>query len=166
MNLTLLIILLLLLIISALAAVMFQDLLKATIGLAITSVALTVILFLMKAPLAGVFELSVCSGLITVVFISAIALTKPQTSEELEETVKDRRQRFIHLPFIIAVLGIALWALFPHLQVNWVVQSVTSDLTVREAIWNARQLEILGQIIIVLCGVFGVVVLFKERDSQ
>lgn len=166
MNLTLLMILLLLLVVSAMAAVMFQDLLKAAVGLAVTSVVLTVIMFLMKAPLAGVFELSVCSGLITVVFISAIALTKPKTPEELEETVKERRQRFIHLPFIIAVLGVALWALFPHLPVNWVVQSATGDLSVREAIWNVRQLEILGQIIIVLCGVFGVVVLFKERDSQ
>lgn len=166
MNLTLLMILLFLMVVSVLGAVLLRDLLKATICLALTSVILAVILFIMEAPLAAVFELSVCAGLITVVFVSAIALTKPSTPEELAEKVKERWQRFIHLPFIIVALGAALWVLLPNLQLNWLVPNITTDLTVREAIWNIRQMEILGQIIIVLCGVFGVVVLFKERDSQ
>ncbi|MGI6711409.1 MAG: NADH-quinone oxidoreductase subunit J [Bacillota bacterium] len=166
MNLTLLMILSFLMVISVLGAVMLRDLLKATICLALASVILAVILFIMEAPLAAVFELSVCAGLITVVFVSAIALTKPSTPEELAEKVKERRQRFIHLPFIIVALGAVLWVLLPNLQLNWLVPNITTDLTVREAIWNIRQMEILGQIIIVLCGVFGVVVLFKERDNQ
>jgi NADH-quinone oxidoreductase subunit J len=166
LNLTLLMILSFLMVISVLGAVMLRDLLKATICLALASVILAVILFIMEAPLAAVFELSVCAGLITVVFVSAIALTKPSTPEELAEKVKERRQRFIHLPFIIVALGAVLWVLLPNLQLNWLVPNITTDLTVREAIWNIRQMEILGQIIIVLCGVFGVVVLFKERDNQ
>lgn len=166
MDLTVLCILLFLLVVAAVAAVMVRDLLKATIALAVMSVVLTIILYLMKSPLAAVFELSVCAGLITVVFISAISLTKAHSREEVVEKVKERRQRFIHLPFLLVALGIVLWFALSSLDLNWLVCSASSTITFQETLWNTRQLEVLGQIIIVLAGVFGVIVLFKERDSK
>ena len=45
----------------------------------------TLILFLLKSPLAAVFELSVCAGLITVIFISVISLTNPLSQDERSE---------------------------------------------------------------------------------
>ena len=68
--------LLMLLLLAGICTVMTFNLLKSAIGLAVTSAILSLLLFLMDAPLAGVFELSVCAGLITVVFISVISLTK------------------------------------------------------------------------------------------
>ena len=77
-----------LLLLAGVWAVMTLNLLKSAIGLAVTSAILSLLLFLMDAPLAGVFELSVCAGLITVVFISVISLTKPLTSAESSKRMK------------------------------------------------------------------------------
>jgi len=70
------ILLLIVLVISALSAIWLRDLLKAGIALGIVSVVLTFIFFRMDSPYAAVFELSICSGLITVLFTSVVSLTK------------------------------------------------------------------------------------------
>ena len=73
---------LILLIVAALGTVMTRSLLRSAMGLALTSAILTVFMFRLGAPLAGVFELSVCTGLISVLFISTISLTEPLTPEQ------------------------------------------------------------------------------------
>ena len=57
-------------------AVLSRDLLKSAISLAVASVFLALVFFRMNAVYAGVFEVSVVAGLITVLFITAIALTR------------------------------------------------------------------------------------------
>ena len=52
-----------------------QDLLHSAILLGMGSASLGVVFFIANAPIAAVFELVVCAGLITVLFISVIALT-------------------------------------------------------------------------------------------
>ena len=54
-------------------AVHIRDLLRAAVALAVLSVALAAIFFKIGAPYAGAFELSVCAGLVTVLFIAAIS---------------------------------------------------------------------------------------------
>lgn len=167
MNQTIFVILLVALVISAVMCVMVRNLLKAAIVLALTSAILTVVMFMLDAPLAAIFELSVCAGLITVVSISAISMTKTYTKEELAEKVKARLKRFIYLPFILVVLLVVLLvALWPYIGFSEVISSGASALNVKDVLWNKRQMDILGQIIIILTGVFGVVVLFKERDAK
>ena len=58
------------------AAIIFRDLLRSAICLAVASLLLGIIFFRMKAPYIGAFEISVVAGLITVLFIVTIALTK------------------------------------------------------------------------------------------
>ena len=58
------------------AAVLLKNLLRAAIALGVGSAALATILFLLEAPYAGGFELSVGAGLISVLFIIAISLTE------------------------------------------------------------------------------------------
>src|SRR4030067_2605441 len=65
-------------------AILLRDLLKSAISLAAASLLLGIIFFRMNAPYAGVFEISVVAGLITVLFILTIALTK--TGEEVRES--------------------------------------------------------------------------------
>jgi uncharacterized MnhB-related membrane protein len=60
----------------ALVAVLTENLLRAAVALGIGSAALAVLLFLLHAPYAGGFELSVGAGLISVLFIIAISLTE------------------------------------------------------------------------------------------
>lgn len=157
-------ILLLFMILSALWAVMSRSLLKATVGLAVTSAILTIIMFNMDSPLAAVFELSVCTGLITVVFMSTISLTRVLTHQEILTLSKDRVKRFWFLPVIVVLAGIV----FSLIKINFNIQmpEKIADTSVQDVLWNDRQLDLFGQIIILLVGVFGVVILFKERKKH
>ena len=61
---------------SAIAAVLSENLLRAAVALGVGSAALATMFFLLNAPYAGGFELSVGAGLISVLFIIAISLTE------------------------------------------------------------------------------------------
>lgn len=58
------------------AAVLVKNLLRAAVALGASSVALAALFFVLEAPYAGAFELSVGAGLISVLFIVAISLTE------------------------------------------------------------------------------------------
>jgi NADH-quinone oxidoreductase subunit J len=58
------------------AAVMLKNMLRAAVAVGGSSVALAALFFLLGAPYAGAFELSVGAGLISVLFIIAISLTE------------------------------------------------------------------------------------------
>jgi NADH-quinone oxidoreductase subunit J len=156
--------LLMLLLLAGVWTVMTLNLLKSAIGLAVTSVILTLVLFILNAPLAGVFELSVCAGLITVVFISAISLTKPLAGAEASARDRSRTRRFFILPILIAAVGWALSAFQPHLDCP--LPPPGAEMDVRQVFWNLRRMDLVGQILVILAGVFGVVILFKDRSAD
>lgn len=136
---------------------------RAAIGLALTSVVLTLILFHMGATLAAVFELSVCAGLITVLFVSTIGMTRPLDEEGVKREKKTLSKRF-HPAFVVcAVVGVLLWTSGYVLEI---APPQGADLGVRDVLWGARQLDLLGQILVMFVGVFGVVILFKERKKE
>lgn len=166
-NFTVWILLMVALVVFAVLAVMVRNLLKAAVALALTSAVLTMVMFAMKSPWAAVFELSVCAGLITVVFISAISMTRPRTEEETRAKRKERIRRFAYLPVVLVLTFTALlWFAWTRMDFNIFIKTAAAGPSVREVLWNTRQLDILGQIIIILAGVFGIVVLFKERDAK
>lgn len=140
--------------------VMTRSLLKSTIGLAFTSAIITIIMFRLDSPLAAVFELSVCTGLITAVFVSTISLVKPLTHKEIEKISKDRIKRFWLLPVIMMVAGTML--IFLDIPADLKMPAKAIELDVRNVLWNSRQIDIFGQIVVLLAGVFGIVLLFKE----
>jgi NADH-quinone oxidoreductase subunit J len=154
------------LVVFAVISVMIRNLLKAAVALAVTSAALTTLLFIMNAYLAAVFELSVCAGLITVVFISAISLTKPHSREELMVKAKQRIKRFIYLPILLIAVSAVLLFIKSNIKIDFLVQSTGSESTVEEVLWNVRGNDMLGQIIVMLAGVFGVIILFKGREKK
>jgi NADH-quinone oxidoreductase subunit J len=161
-----LIILLISLIASMLLSVMIRSLVKAAIALSVVSAVLSVIMFILQFTLAAVFELSVCSGLITVLFISTASMTKHKTNEEDLKYSKERKKRFILLPILLLVITVVLVLLWPSVNASWLIKSVSSDLDVKQVLWYDRQIDIIGQIIILLAGAFGIVLLFKERDEK
>ena len=158
------IVLLAVLILSSLWTVMTRSILRSAIGLALTSVVLTIIMFHLNAPLAAVFELSVCAGLISVLFVSTISLTQPYTTQEVFQRMKAMAVRFRFLPFIILALGIALIFIPAKSVVHVSIPETIKD--VRIVLWNFRRVDVLGQILILLTGVFGVVILLKERVKK
>jgi len=146
---------------SALWAVMTRSLMRSVIGLAATSVCVTALMFALGANLAAVFELSVCAGLITVVFVSTVAMTQPASSEELHERTRTHLRRYWPLPLILLAIGTLLAVLLPGAEIALPPPGEASD--AREVLWTERQTDILGQVAVILAGVFGVIVLFKER---
>jgi NADH-quinone oxidoreductase subunit J len=150
------------LVVTALWAVLSPRLLRAVIALALASICIAVALFRLDAPLAGVFELSVCAGLISAVFISAISLSQVETEESIAQARREHVRRHWLLPLILLFVGIAIFQLdlpdFP------VVPAMGLD--VRRVLWTERPLDLFGQVVILLAGAFGVVVLFKEPHNH
>jgi NADH-quinone oxidoreductase subunit J len=68
--------LVIILMISALTAVLSKNLIRAAVALGAGSAALAMLFFMLGAPYAGGFELSVGAGLISVLFIIGISLTQ------------------------------------------------------------------------------------------
>jgi NADH-quinone oxidoreductase subunit J len=155
------IILLSLLLLAAVWAVMRGSLIRAAIALAIVSMVLSILMFRLLSPLAAVFELSVCAGLITVVFMSVISLTKPMTHAEVVAATRGRIKRYWFLPVILIAVGVAL--AYITIPFNFTLPAPEAEPDVRNILWNLRQLDVLGQVVIILAGVFGVVVLFKDK---
>ena len=145
----------------ALATVMLRQLVKAAIALAFTSVVLCIVMFKLDAPWAAVFELSVCAGLITVVFISAISLVKPATDEERAAHIRFKTRRYLLLPLILLVVGIALS--YVQGRPLPLPAAEAAGIEFRQLLWGPRALDLLGQVLVLLSGVWGVVILFKEE---
>jgi NADH-quinone oxidoreductase subunit J len=150
---------------SAFWAVMTNILLRAAIGLALTSVVLTLIMFRLNAPLAAVFELSVCAGLIPVIFISVISLTHRLPYKEYQQRRASRINRFWPLPFILLAAAVMLaFAIALPLGFNLPYPQIVND--VRTVFWNFRRFDLFGQIVALLAGAYGVRLLFERREEQ
>ena len=136
-------------------------LVHSVVGLALTSAILSAIMYRLNSPLAAVFELSVCSGLISVIFITTVSFTQRINKERFLIRRRERLLRFLYLPFIIIVVGLLL---VRYLKIpQFVVLEPTGVTDVRLVLWSVRHLDLLGQAIILIAGVFGVVIFFKEH---
>jgi NADH-quinone oxidoreductase subunit J len=152
-------------VISSFWTVMARSLIRAMLGLALTSLSIVVLMFRLDSPLAGVFELSVCTGLITVIFAATVSLTKPLNNKEIVARTKSRLKRFWFLP-VLAILGGVLAFFFLRLPEFFQLPPETGQADVRNILWNLRHLDVIGQIVVVLAGAFGVLVLFKEIKNK
>jgi NADH-quinone oxidoreductase subunit J len=150
------------LVLAALATVMSVRLIRSVIGLAATSVILTIIMFHLDSPLAGVFELSVCAGLIPAIFISTIGLTARTMPAELPSLRRDKLKRYGLLPVLLAIAAVAL----SQLVLPQVAETTVVHKSVRAVLWGQRQIDLIGQVVVLLAGAMGVVVLVKERRNE
>jgi len=140
----------------------FRDLIYAAISLAFASVALSVVLFLFQANMAAVFELSVCAGLITVLFVSTISLTK-----DSDQGAETRIPAYFAPFFLLLFVGLAFF------MVSWVdsaFQSVgrvaPTTLPFRDVFWGTRATDVLGQVGLILAGVFGILAIIKRSTER
>ena len=146
----------------ALLAAFAANLLRAAIALLVSSIGLTLLLFQMGAPLAAVFELSVCAGLITVLFVNAISLVRPVDQAEEDRRSQKHYRRFALLGLVVLLLAAALWFTRQQWLPALVLTQGSETKTVGEVLWKERGLDLIGQIAVILVGVYGIVVLFKR----
>jgi NADH:ubiquinone oxidoreductase subunit 6 (subunit J) len=152
------------LVLASVLTVMTARVLRSAIALAVTSAVLAVVMFRLGSPIAGVFELSVCAGLIPAILISVIGLTRRLGPEGLAARRLERLKRYWYLPVIVIIAGVILSQV--NLRVDYIVPAVAAEGDPRTVLWNLRHLDLLGQIVVLLGGAFAVVVLLKELRNE
>ena len=140
-------------------AVFLKDLVRAALSLAFMSALLAVLLYRLNSPYAAVFELSVVAGLITVLFVSTIALTR-----EHEDTESS-------WPLYVFVLGLLLFGLIDLVVMKTLFHNVPAGdgnvaKTFGDTLWGVRALDIVGQIAVIFGGVFGVLALLRDTEKD
>ena len=152
------------LVVVALATVMTARLLLSALSLALASAILTIIMFRLDAPLAAVFELSVCAGLIPAILISAIGLTRRLGPEDLKVRQKSHLKRYWFLPILVVLLAVVLSRV--GIVMDFVIPAMQAGEGPREILWNLRHIDLLGQVVILLGGAFAVAVVLKEFKDE
>lgn len=149
------------LVIFSVLAIALKDLLRSAISLAVASLLLGIIFFRMKAPYAGVFEISVVAGLITVLFVLTIALTKAG-DEVRESKVANWVFPAVFAAFVVidALVMKGLLGKVPALPAG------AETGAFGDVLWKGRTLDLVGQIAAILAGVFAVLALFRKRDKH
>jgi NADH-quinone oxidoreductase subunit J len=121
------------------------------------SALLAALIYRLKSPYAAVFELSVVAGLITVLFVSTIALTRE------EEDVKEPRWPAILFPLVLVVFGLIDLTVMKDLFSSVPAGSVNVGQSFGETLWGIRSLDVLGQVAVMFGGVFGVLALLRDK---
>jgi NADH-quinone oxidoreductase subunit J len=145
-------------------SVMLHSLIKSAVALAAGSVALGVIMYELGFAWAALFEISVCSGLVTVIIISAVSLSNAE-KKEIEKQYEDKA-RMKYLPALLIISGVVLVvvALATGVTLTTAIPVEPKPDNFREILWTQRQADIWGQIIVIITGATAVVVLFREQD--
>ncbi|HNX50328.1 MAG TPA: NADH-quinone oxidoreductase subunit J [Thermoanaerobaculaceae bacterium] len=148
---------LVLLVVAVVLLGLFQDLLYSAVGLAVASIMLSIVLFQFGANIAAVFELSVCAGLITVLFVSTVSLTK-----DSDQSGESRLPARFLLPMLVVFTGVALTG------VTWLASHVGAASgaargSFQEIFWGQRSTDVLGQIAIILAGVLGMLAVLRVK---
>ncbi|MEO0108845.1 MAG: NADH-quinone oxidoreductase subunit J [candidate division WOR-3 bacterium] len=153
--------LLALLVVFLFLAVLLSDTLRAAIALALGSAVLSLIFFWFRAPFAAVFELSVCAGLVMVLLVSTIGLTRREVPEHEEQG----KSPVLILPLLVLIaLGVVDIIVFVAMSRRPPILPVTAgQVSFAETLWRGRWIDILGQLAIILAGVFAILALFRKE---
>jgi NADH-quinone oxidoreductase subunit J len=158
---TLHLILLALLVVFLILAVVLTDLLRAAIALAVASAVLSILLFWFRTPYAAVFELSVCAGLVMVLFVASIGLTRRAEPENEEKG----KSLVLILPVLIlialAVIDIAVFAFISRRTA--MIHEAAPPTRFGDVLWRVRWLDVLAQVAIIVTGVFAILALFRRE---
>ena len=145
----------------AVLAILLRDLLKSAISLAVASIFLAIIFFGLGAPYVGVFEISVVAGLITVLFISTVALTKG------EGDVRESKIPTIIFPiFFIIIIIIDIIIMKKLVSQLPVMPNPAEPGSFGQVLWSQRTFDLVGQIAVIFAGVFSVLALFRNRGKD
>lgn len=158
---TLQILLLVGLIVFSAVALLARDLIKAAISFAAASLMLGIVFFRMGAPYAGVFEISVVAGLITVLFILTIALT-----EKKAEVRESQKARLIFPLFFIVFIVINALVMRGIIRKIPTLPTDAETGLFGQVLWGQRTFDLVGQVAVILAGVFAVLALFRKKDND
>jgi NADH-quinone oxidoreductase subunit J len=149
------------LVLFSILAILSKDLIKSAISLALASLLLGIIFFRMGAHYAGVFEISVVAGLITVLFILTIALTKAEG-----EVRESKLPKLVFPLFFVVFILIDFFVMKGLLQKIPALPETAEQGTFGDVLWKQRTFDLIGQLAVILAGVFSVLALFRKRNKD
>ena len=125
---------------------------------------LGLVMYLLGAGWAALFEISVCTGFVTVIFISAVTMTN-HTREDQNEIYGQNKDGWL-LPMMIGT-GMLLLAVFAavHFRLPYPTGAVAQE-TLSGELWGNHRDLIAALIAALIAGTFAVVVLFREEDDK
>jgi NADH:ubiquinone oxidoreductase subunit 6 (subunit J) len=141
-------------VICAVVAISSKRLLISSLWLAALSALLAVFLYLLGATRVAVIELSVGAGLVTVLLVFVIGLIGEEAA--------------IQKPLVPRPLALGMGAVILGL-LGWFVARLApapppaSQPTLASLLWQDRALDVLIQVVLIFCGVLGVLGLLTEE---
>jgi NADH:ubiquinone oxidoreductase subunit 6 (subunit J) len=142
----------------AVQAIRVNRLLYCALWLAGTSALMAILIYLLGAPEIAVIELSVGAGLVTVLFIFAINIAG-------EEIIA--REKFLPRPVAWLLIATAMlllgWLVLPNLVEIPLADTLPG---ISSAVWEARSLDVLLQIVMIFSGVLGLLGLLAESKPH
>ena len=140
-------------------SVLSRHLINAAISLAAVSAACGVLMYVLGAHTAAIFEVSVCSGLVTVIFISAVSLS----NGDRQASAPEKRAHL--LPIILVAIGAVLMIVagLTKFSLNAPGQAAIAQ-GFENVFWETRQADLFGQMVAIIAGASAIVVFFKESE--
>ncbi len=139
-------------------AVFARRILAASIWMAALSALLSAAFYMLGAQQVAVIELSVGTGLVTVLFVFAMSLTGDHDVEQTSG--RSHLQAAALIVFLLALVG---WFILP-------LEHGTGDLSglpIEHLLWTGRVMDVFAQVVLIFAGVLGVMGLLVElREAQ
>ena len=136
-----------------------RRLLTCALWLAVTSAAVSVLMYMLGAAEVAVIELSVGAGLVTVLFVFAINIAG-------EEPIPTRTlvPRPVAWALVIASVGLVTW--FGRHALSGARAELVQTERFATVLWNQRGLDLLLQIVLIFAGVLGVLGLLADAKPH
>jgi uncharacterized MnhB-related membrane protein len=150
-------ILIILSVIFAVQAIRAYRLLNSALWLAGVSALVSLIFYLMSATQVAVIELSVGAGLVTILFVFAISIAGE--SEIESQTVLPKPLIWGLTVLYVALLG---WYLLPASLVG---VPAAAEAPLAKVLWETRALDMLVQVVLIFCGVLGLLGILGEAKA-
>jgi NADH:ubiquinone oxidoreductase subunit 6 (subunit J) len=142
----------------AVQAVRVKGLLPSAIWLAGVSAMTAMLLYLMGARQVAVIELSVGTGLVTVLFVLAINIAGDDPMRP--HTVVPRP---LAIGICLLLVGVLAWMVLSSLPVP--ANSTTAETPLMVTLWRDRGLDMLLQVVLIFSGVLAMLGLLSESGT-
>jgi NADH-quinone oxidoreductase subunit J len=141
-------------------SIFLSDTLLSVLSLATVSALLGIAFFQLGAPVAGVFELSVGAGLITVLVILTISFIQSK-----KEKVVSNKTFWALVSLSSAVFLAFLFIIFSSANKSPGVAPVAWN-KVGEVLWKTRAFDLIPQVLVILAAAFGILALLRPQKEE
>ncbi len=142
--------------IAAIQAIRTQSLIRSALWLAGVSACIAVLFYMLGAHQVAVIELSVGAGLVTVLFVFAIGIAGAEIQPQRPIVPKT-------LAWVLIVMAVLLLAGFA-LPFATAIQPSTEPETT-SVFWQQRGLDVIVQVVLIFCGVLGLLGVLAEEKA-